>query len=73
MEKTFNPGDRVFIKSSGECIRATVVEATAEEVTVRLEELSHTPVIAKYDPEQIRLCDEDDLQEASGKSHPKAN
>ena len=58
MQKAFKAGDRVFIKSQGDCIRATVLSVDSEEITVQLEEISHTPVIAKYPLDHLLLCDD---------------
>ena len=58
MEHLLKEGDRVFIKSQGDCIRATILQVDEKEVTVKLEEISHTPVIAKYPIDHLSLCDE---------------
>jgi hypothetical protein len=59
MEKQFIPGDRVMIKSEGECLKGSVLQVTEEDITVQLEDVSHTVVIEKYKLDTLHLCDDE--------------
>lgn len=56
MENTFKIGDKVNIKSEGDCLRGKVLEVADNEITVQLEEVSHTVVIEKYKLDELHLC-----------------
>jgi hypothetical protein len=58
MEKTFNAGDKVMIKSEGECLKGRVLQVTDADITVQLEDVSHTVVIEKYRLDTIHLCED---------------
>ena len=47
-----------MIKSEGECLKGSVLQVTDQDITVQLEDVSHTVVIEKYKLDTLSLCDD---------------